>query len=336
MHAIDQGEAPVVWPDCLPDHVRPILTNRTGLRDRIADFWPAYQALDAAQKTRLRQAIDDQTNLPDIFGLTCNCETIGGLPDPIVEAAGQLFDFAFKQLKSLKLDGECIRDIQYKAIYDQLPEKICPFCGLNHFRAPGAPRHALDHYLPASRYTFVGSDFRNLVPCCHECNSDFKGDQDLLFRIDGTRRQCCNPYDGPVYSVCLQGSELFEGEVVNRHRVPLWVIDFVGGPAAHAQTWDEVYRVRERYIRDILNVCFVPWVEDFARYFVQRFGRTENVDEVYQCLPEYIAGIGFDHLRERAFLKTEVLRLIHNTCHQRPNAQEARTWLWEFVAYGVE
>ena len=279
--------------------------------------------------------MDDQTNLPEIFGADCNCETIVGLPASLVDAAKRLFEFAFKQLKTLKLDGECIRDIQYKAIYDQLPEKICPFCGLTHFRAPGAPRHALDHYLPASRYPFVGSDFRNLVPCCHECNSDFKGDQDLLFSEDGTRRPCSDPYQGPVYTVSLQGSRLFEGETVNGHRIPLWTIDFVGGPVEHAQTWDDVYRVKERYARDILNVCFIPWVEDFARFYVQRFGKTEQVDEVYQSLPDYVAGLGLDGLRERAFLKTEVLRLVHRTCDEGEGTEAARMWLWEFVEYGV-
>ena len=335
MQEIDNGEAPVAWPDCLPNLLRPILSNRHGLRDRIEIFWTAYQELNDDQKARLRQAIDDQTNLPEIFGLPCNCETIVGLPDPVIEAAGQIFDFAFKQLKTLKLGGECIRDIQYKAIYDQLQEKICPFCGLNHFRAPGAPRHALDHYLPASRYTFAGSDFRNLVPCCHECNSDFKADQDLLFRDDGTRRQCSDPYVGPVYTVSLQGSRMFEGETVNGHRVPQWVIKFVGGPVAHAQTWDEIYRVKERFARDILNVCFIPWVEDFARYYVQHFGKADEVDEVYHSLPDYIAGLGLDQLRERAFLKTEVLRLIYNSCDDGENGKAARIWLWEFVEYGV-
>jgi hypothetical protein len=335
MQKIDDGEEPEIWPKCLPNDLRPILASRSGVRDRLAVFWPAYEALDADQKARLHQALDDQTNLPGIFGAACHCETIIGLPDPVVEAAGRLFEFAFEQLKTLKLDGKCIRDIQYKAIYDQLQEKICPFCGLTHFRAPGAPRHALDHYLPASRYTFVGSDFRNLVPCCHECNSDFKGVKDVLFSEDGTRRQCCDPYTGPVYRVSLQGSRLFEGEVVDGHRVPLWVIDLVGGPAAHAQTWDEVYRIRERYGRDILNVSFIPWVDDFARYYVQHFGKTEQVDKVYQSLPDYIAGLGLDNLRERAFLKTEALLLIHNTCHDGENAEEARVWLWEFVKYGV-
>lgn len=335
MQRIDDGEEPETWPDCIPIDLRPNLTNRTGVRDRISNFWLAYRGLNDNQKARLRQALADQTNLPGILGAEFPCETIIGLPDSIVQAADRLFEFAFEQLKTLKIDGKCIRDIQYKAIYDQLEEKICPFCGLNHFRAPSAPRHALDHYLPASRYTFVGSDFRNLVPCCHECNSDFKGDQDLLFREDGTRRQCCDPYAGPIYRVSLQRSRLFEGEVINHHSVPLWEIDFVGGPAAPAQTWDDVYRIRERYVRDILNVNFIPWVEDFARYYVHQFGKTAQVAEIYQKMPDYIAGLGLDQLRERAFLKTEVLRLIHSRCHDGEQAEATRVWLWEFVEYGV-
>lgn len=332
---IDDGDDPEPWPDCLPDQWRPILRNRRGVRDRISNFWLAYRALNVAQKTRLLRALDDQTDMPGILGAACQCENIIGLPDPIVDAANRLFEFAFEQLKTLKIDGECIRDIQYRVIYDQLEEKICPFCGLNHFRAPGAPRHALDHYLPASRYTFVGSDFRNLVPCCHECNSDFKGVQDLLFRADGTRRLCCDPYVGPTYKVSLQRSQLFEGEIVNHHHVPLWEIDFVGGPDGPAETWDDIYSIRERYVRDILNVSFIPWVEDFARFYVHQFGKTDQVAAIYQQLPDYIAGLGCDQLRERAFLKVEVFRLIHSWCHDGEQAQATRQWLWEFVEYGV-
>jgi hypothetical protein len=108
-------------------------------------------------------------------------------PGGFVNATDNLFTYMFRHLSTLKIEGECIRDIQYKAIYSAAVDRIFPYCGLNYFCAPGAPRMALDHFLPISLYLFVGADLRNLAPTCDECNSRFKRRKDVIWAAMGIR-----------------------------------------------------------------------------------------------------------------------------------------------------
>ena len=98
----------------------------------------------------------------------------------------------------------------------------------------GAPRHALDHYMPVSLYPFAGADLRNLPPMCDACNSRFKGTADILYDNDGNRRRCFDPYAGPVYEVSLTDSALCDAETGCALREPIWNIQFIGEPPVRA------------------------------------------------------------------------------------------------------
>ena len=71
---------------------------------------------------------------------------------------------------------------------------MCPFCALEYFDAPGAPREDLDHYLAVSRYPFAAANLRNLTPMGMKCNERHKGDGDILRDEAGNRRQSFDPY----------------------------------------------------------------------------------------------------------------------------------------------
>ena len=238
-------------------------------------------------------------------------------------------------LATLKLNGRCIRDIQFSSIFQELGARLCPYCGLNYFRAPGAPRHALDHFMPISRYPFVGADLRNLPPVCDECNSHFKGDFDVLFDVGGRRRRCSDPYAGPTYQVRLAASDLFAGKEVNGFRLPRWEIELFGGPPEQAEAWDAIYRIKERYSRDVLDEDFLSWIEHFANWFVRQIGPGKSPDEVAAELPRYVDGVIQDRLADRAFLKAEVFRLIEASCACPLQGDDVRQWLWGFVTYAV-
>ena len=270
--AIDAGRTPAAWPNCVPVTQRAKLTGRSGFRPRLIAFWQVYRGLTPAQRGLIKDAIDQQTNLPAILANDGPCAAVIALPVAARDAIGDLFSYMFDQLATLKLNGRCIRDIQFSSIFQELGARLCPYCGLNYFRAPGAPRHALDHFMPISRYPFVGADLRNLPPVCDECNSHFKGDFDVLFDVGGRRRRCSDPYAGPTYQVRLAASDLFAGKEVNGFRLPRWEIELFGGPPEQAEAWDAIYRIKERYSRDVLDEDFLSWIEHFANWFVRQIG----------------------------------------------------------------
>jgi len=335
MDAIDAGGDPADWPDCIPVGRREVLRPRYGFRDKLSDIWQSYRGLTDEQKQDARAAIGHQTNLPDVLFNDGPCTRISDLPAAFVKASRDLFEYMFGQLTTLKVGGECIRDAQYRAIYTEISERICPFCGLNYFRAPGAPRTALDHFMPISLYPFVGSDLRNLAPACDECNSSFKGTSDVLWADTGARRRCSDPYGGPVYRVDLSGSPLFSGNEVRGTRLPLWQIELVDGPPEQADAWNTIFKIKERYIRDVLDADFISWMEHFARWFDRESGRGKSADEVAAELPRYINNVVQDGLADRAFLKAEAFRLVLAGCNDPDDGEDVRAWLWGFVEYAV-
>jgi len=333
LDAIDADGQPEAWPNCLPNDRRDILRRRTGLRPKLRVFWEAYSDLDAASKQRVRMSISRQTALPAVFSDALPCPTSNELPDAVRQSADVLANYLFGQLNEI-LDGEkCLRDAHYERIHDS-GIRTCPFCGLSYFRPVGAPRNALDHFMPISRYPFVGADLRNLAPACHECNSTYKGAVDVLSDDAGARRVCSDPYAGPTFRVSLQGSTLEAGNVIRGRHMPQWIISFLDGPAPEAITWDSVYHIKSRYVTT-LDADFHSWIEHFARWFVRERGRGHGKAIVAQELQRYINNVMQEGFEDRAFLKVEALRVVESACAAPATGNAASEWLWGFVEFAV-
>lgn len=332
MNAIDEGGQPAAWPGCLPEDRRDILMRRTGLRSKLACLLEKYSQLSVAERPDVRDAIVRQTDLPNIFNDDAPCPTIDSLPQSIRESAGALAEYLFGQLTTIKEGDDFLRDNHYKAIYAR-NIRICPFCGLNYFRAPQAPRHALDHLLPISRYPFAAADFRNLPPACDECNSTYKRAIDVLIGNDGLRRRCCDPYVGPTYRITLEGSEFFNGTEIGGYTLPRWNINIVGQELDRADTWNAVYQIKIRYTRDILDADFLSWIANYSRWFIREKGRDHDAAAVAAELPRYIEGVVQDGYADRAFLKAEAFRLLDRSSRDPQIGEDVRQWLWCFVEY---
>lgn len=74
--------------------------------------------------------------------------------------------------------------------------EVCPYCNRQFITITepikgekGRTRPELDHFYSQSRYPFFAVSFFNLIPCCHVCNSNLKGNKETG---DETH---LNPYD---------------------------------------------------------------------------------------------------------------------------------------------
>ncbi len=306
IHAsLDAGEEPQVWPDIIPMALRDGLRSRRGLRDRINAYQQAAGELTIADRQNIIQILTDQNEIERLLSCDHNCGTANDLPESIRGQAKALFSFAFNLLTNLD-----IRDTFYGIIYEASPNHVCPFCGCEYFDAPGAVREDLDHYLPKSSYPFAAANLRNLVPMGHKCNSGYKRDQDILKRQDGTRRRAFDPYGGNSIKISLDDSLPFGGE---DGVTPDWQIQF-DPDSEEATTWDEVFQIRTRYKRDVLNESFRSWLTDFSRWC--RFigvavGTNEALINAIDRYTTYWGSMGF---RDRAFLRAAVFRMLKSQC----------------------
>jgi len=312
VHAtVDAGNCYPRWPTILPVAQRVRLMASTGLRDRLTNYDKAVRKLSPANRASILQAVADQNRISDLLSGRCNCATITKLPKTVRKSVKALFDYAYERLTDLG-----VRDSHYRGIYDSTPDHVCPFCGAEYMDAPGAPREDLDHYLAKSLYPFAAANLRNLVPMGHKCNSSYKLAIDIMWRADGTRRVAFDPYNHTQIVVLLDNSDPFHGKVEN---TPKWEIHFAPDTPA-VSTWDEVFRIRERYCRDHLNPSFASWLGLFGKWARSSHLKADTDDKIIAALQSYEEYWVASGMQDRAFLKAAVFRMLRRHCeagHQR-------------------
>jgi hypothetical protein len=303
--SIQAGEVPAKWPTIVPTPHRGTLKSRHGFKNKLKKYEEKFLTLSAPERNQVSAALTDQNRIPELLACVCNCESIEALPATIREEIKDLGVYCFGLLSDLG-----IRDSQYSNIYSNMPDHVCPFCGCEYFDAPGAPREDFDHYMDKVRYPFVAANLRNLVPMGMKCNQRHKGTVDILKRADGTRRRAFDPYGTSAVRVSLENSITFAGE---NGKAPNWQIDLL--PATEEiDTWDDVFRIRERYTRDVLNPSFDRWLTQCSQWCRRMSPAPSTRQEILSAIAAYadtMADMGFS---ERAFLKEAVFRMLYIHC----------------------
>lgn len=144
------------------------------------------------------------------------------------------------------------------------------------------------------------------------CNSSYKRTQDPLRHDDGLRRIAFNPYSVAGMSISFENSlidELTTGPVVSD-----WVIDF-SQATEEVSTWDEVFRVRERWKKNFLNEqTFNKWLYGFRSFCKRAHVQVVDNAQLVRAIKnyqEYLSDCGFEG---NAFLKAATFQLIFRKC----------------------
>lgn len=300
-------EALPKWALIIPDGHREDLKRKHGLKSRIKDFGDAFRGLSVAERANVIQALSNQNNIPSLMSCESDCPCLDELPVTVREPIKELFIFAFELLSDLG-----IRDRHYALIYDAAEYHICPFCGLEYFDAPGAPREDYDHYLLKDDYPFAAANLRNLAPMGGKCNSGYKKMQDMLKKNDGTRRKSYDPYDADGVTISLEDSEPFAGK---DGQIPRWQIDILP-ETEESTTWDEVFHIRERYKRDVLDPQFKSWLRFFGSWCRSVPVAPTSGEELVEALERYTATLEDQGISDKAFLKAAVFRMLQKHCSE--------------------
>lgn len=286
--------------------------RRLSLGDKLMNYQTKLAGLPTPEQNKLLQAFNNQNKIPQLLCSELTCDAINDFPESIQEAVKSVFEAAFRLLTNLE-----IRDKHYKTIYDECEYHTCPFCGCEYFDAPGAPREALDHYIPEHKYPFAAANLRNLVPMGNKCNSRYKLTEDVLRKADGNPRKSFDPYNHGMVSISLEKSQLFAGIKGDLGEpLPKWVIEF-NLNTEEVDTWDEVFHIRERYGRDILNEGFKSYLREFSSYCKSwRFNPSSDT-ELIAAIDRYILFQDSNGFNDKAFIKAAVFRMFRLHCLNR-------------------
>lgn len=308
IHAkIDAGDLVFSWDELIPNTLLPNLRQqikgRHGLKSRVNNYQIAVLGLSIAQRAIINQVMHQQN---DIAGLVSGTSPISSLKfsfPAVHDVVSDLFIFAYEALPELG-----VRDRQYKLIFEALGVKTCPFCNIERIMSPQETRQDQDHYLAKSIYPFAAVNMRNLVPMCRCCNRDYKHDIDVLIGFGKQRRRAFDPYQAPGVGISLNKSIPFQGI----DSMPAWWVDFV--PASEeSETWDQVFSIRTRYSRDVLNQGFGRWIGSFStRCRQMRHPKTITDQEVYDILKAHHEIVVIEKPAGIDFLKPQVFEMLLN------------------------
>ena len=305
IHAlVDMVDVYPDWPGVLPERYRAGLARRTGLRDRLKAYDRAIRHLTPSERSSVLDALESENLIADLVSGARECAKMNELPAGIRESVKKLFESAFDLLTDT---GS--RDEHYAIIVDQIPARVCPFCGIYPLSSAGGPREDLDHYLARSIYPFASANLRNLVPMCHSCNTGYKQAADILRDAMGVRRHAFDPYDAVGVDISLDQSSPFSSDGDSS---PRWEVGFVP-ETPEVRTWDEVFRVRERIRRDVLEPDYNRWLRDFRKWVLCLGRSVETQSEVRSVLADYQDYVSSFGLSDRAFLRAAAFKML--LCH---------------------
>jgi len=309
------------WLEEFPAHKRDEVKNKSSLLEALQGVADRVAHIPGDDRAAFLACMHAQNDIPDIFDPGVALAELPDGYDALVACIKTLFHTAFRMLTPFK-----IRDRQYAVIYEDLPARICAFCGIEPLTAPdpAIPRESLDHYLPFARYPFAGVNMRNLVPTGTKCNGPHKHDKDTLRDARSVRRRCFDPFGEANATVSLLNSRPLEGGTVKAFKLPEWQIDLAGDADA-VSTWDALYDIKTRYQLNILDQELRNWLDHFANWVardaVPPTSRNELVTLIQRYLHVYIQE-GFAD-----FLKRQVFIMLKHQCQVGPSSDRVTNWL---------
>jgi hypothetical protein len=229
------------------------------LTEKLEAFYYAWFQLDEAARHQVRRAFILTNKIQQQVSGEAPRIPLEDLPELIREPTRNLF---------VHLYEKSLTKTRYKShwgqFYQQLPIKVCPFCGIEILHYPDILKQDYDHMLCKRRYPFAAINLINLVPCGRDCNQVFKHEKDLIWNeATGSRRRAFYPFrdHGQAISVHLDGSRLPEAD----NDPGDWEVGFQPN-VEEIETWVDVFELRDRYRFEIFSVYYDRWREDFMNW----------------------------------------------------------------------
>ena len=188
-------------------------------------------------------------------------KSLDALEQKIKAFFSKLYTSQFFELTIVKNQIDSDLKDYYKRFAELNKMPCCPFCGLMPMDSEFDPtREAYDHYLPASKYPFNSVNLKNLTPACYKCNSQNKGANDPLQDKDGNRKKAFYSYVADQYPI--EVSVRFSSNSQLPKKPEHISIDLsCPGYEEEVQTWDRLYKIRERYIAKCLSSTSDYWLQ---------------------------------------------------------------------------
>ena len=155
----------------------------------------------------------------------------------------KLFSDLYKQVLYGEHSKKCFGDMQaHFRLFKSKENEIfkCPICGLIPQNTKEEKKEDYDHLLPYTIYPFSSVNFKNLAPICVDCNSDYKGDKDVL---DNLGRKIFFYYDESHKGIKINAKL---DDEINYNFSFSFVTD--DDRDEEIESWKDIFGITERYL----------------------------------------------------------------------------------------
>lgn len=191
--------------------------------------------------------------------------------------------------------------------FEAINGKVCCFCGIQEY-AEQLPsdsqtqwRPAFDHYLPKDKYPLAAVNFKNLLPCCNECNSKSKGSQDPCNCTKTGRKKALNPYNN---TVTLGLEFVFIKEKIATESP--WAVELQDENDEKHQTWNRLYKIKDR-VKSRLDANYISWIKVECDECLS----SKNIQDAKKVLQEQaLKNIGFAKDQREGIHKAKMMQTL--------------------------
>lgn len=286
-------------------------------KDDIDEIYKVCQGLKEKEKTDFQNAFATNNRIKDLCDKSVDPIPLSTLNQNLVEKIEPFFKGLYKGF----LGWKTVTDYsgEKKAYYDDLNLLncfiVCPCCGYGDLKTIYSKgRSAFDHYLPQKHYPFSATNFENLFPICTECNSDEKGEVDILeakklifypFADNHPDIEVIVKVDTKAFPKLIKRTDDLNDKITNTDIV----VEF-SSDDERVESWNRIFDIKSRYFGKIAENS-VPWLNKVVSFY-RLFGTQVNGYTIENSFDNVIDLDSNDYL---GFLKKPYLRSLKAKSH---------------------
>lgn len=288
----------------LDDDFKDLYSSYEWLKIKIDSIYELFKNLSGLEKTRIKEAFIIDNSIEALCNGNAKPVYLKDLPKIIeTDVKPLLVDFYETLLERAKVPGT--KKDYYEKIIKKNDFKYCPCCGIIDIeQEDSSKREAFDHYLPKALYPFASVNFENLVPLCHKCNSDRKGDKDPI--VGG--RKAFYPFGSGEQKIEIKFKLNKPKDLANLERVDL-TIEFIGDEE-RIETWNSLFDISERYNDATRSFNKTHLRKIKRRHLIFKEGKSSWTYE--NSLNELIKDYEYDKYEDKKFLKIPLMKELKN------------------------
>lgn len=278
------------------------------LKTEVDEIYVLCKKLTPLEKQSIKDAFVINNDIEKLCNGASVPKYLDELPDVVKNKMKPLLvDFYETLLERKKVPGT--KQDYYQKLIDENNLLYCPCCGLSYFESEDSKyREAFDHYLPKAHYPFLSVNFKNLVPLCHKCNSDRKGEKDPI----KNKKTAFYPFsNNNSHSIQINFQIDKTKDLRNLEREDLQIN--LLGEAEKIETWDRLFDIKERYndtTRGFSKTLLKRIKRRHLDYQIAVTGQT-YVDSLNKLIADY----EYDKYEDMKFLKIPFMEELKN-CSQ--------------------